>query len=513
MKMPCLCIRQAARWWRHEECFQEDDGQKDGEMKGAIDIVIALPEIFLVTMAMVLMMVGVFSQAQRAYSIVTNIAVISLLVALVLIIFGKTGSTFAFNKLFINDAFAQFVKVLVVLAGILILVIGDRAMKIQKIARFEYPILLLFAIVGMMLMISANDLLSLYIGLELQSLSLYVVAALNRDSVKSSEAGLKYFVLGALSSGMLLYGCSLIYGFAGTTAFSVLPEVLSKLGAAPLGLLTGLIFLMVGLAFKVAAVPFHMWTPDVYEGAPTPVTAFFAAAPKIAALALFIRVTMGPFQSMADQWQQIIVVISILSMVLAAFAAISQTNIKRLMAYSSIGHAGYALIGLAVGSKEGVTAVLVYLAIYLVMVAGTFSCILCMNRKGEPVEEISDLAGLGKTHPAIAIALLLFMFSMAGIPPLAGFFGKLYIFLAAIEAELYTLAIIGVVSSVVAAFYYLRIVKVMYFDDVEDALDRKIGRRIGSVMTLSALLVLLFCLRPSPLLESAASAASSLFKG
>ena len=482
-------------------------------MKGAIDIVIALPEVFLVTMAMVLMMIGVFSQAQRAYSIVTNIAVVSLLIALVLIIFGKTGSTFAFNKLFINDAFAQFVKVLVVVGGLLILVIGDRAMKTQKIARFEYPILLLFAIVGMMLMVSANDLLSLYVGLELQSLSLYVVAALNRDSVKSSEAGLKYFVLGALSSGMLLYGCSLIYGFAGTTAFAVLPEVLSKLGAAPLGLLTGLIFLMVGLAFKVAAVPFHMWTPDVYEGAPTPVTAFFAAAPKVAALALFIRVTMGPFQSMADQWQQIIVVISILSMVLAAFAAISQTNIKRLMAYSSIGHAGYALIGLAVGSKEGVTAVLVYLAIYVVMVAGTFSCILCMNRKGEPVEEISDLAGLGKTHPAIAIALLLLMFSMAGIPPLAGFFGKFYIFLAAIEAKLYTLAIIGVVSSVVAAFYYLRIVKVMYFDDVEDALDSKIGRRIGSVMTLSAVLVLLFFLRPSPLLESAATAASSLFKG
>jgi len=482
-------------------------------MKGMIDIVIALPEVFLATMAMVLMMVGVYAKAQRAYSLVTNLTIICLLLVLGLIIFGKPSATFAFNKLFINDAFAQFVKVLVVIAGILVLLIGDKSMKDQKIARFEYPILLMFATVGMMLMVSANDLLSLYVGLELQSLSLYVVAALSRDSVRSSEAGLKYFVLGALSSGMLLYGCSLIYGFTGTTAFDVLPDMIAKAGDAPLGLLTGLIFLIVGLAFKVAAVPFHMWTPDVYEGAPTPVTAFFAAAPKVAALALFIRVAMGPFHGMADQWQQIIVVISILSMVLAAFAAISQTNIKRLMAYSSIGHAGYALIGLAVGSERGVAAVLIYLAIYLVMVIGTFSCILCMKRKGEAVENISDLAGLGKSHPAIAIALLLFMFSMAGIPPLAGFFGKLYIFLAAIEAQLYTLAIIGVLSSVVAAFYYLRIIKVMYFDDVDEPLDQKIGRRIGVVMSVSALLVTLFILSPAPLVDRATAAASVLFKG
>jgi NADH-quinone oxidoreductase subunit N len=482
-------------------------------MKGMIDIVIALPEVFLATMAMVLMMVGIYAKAQRAYSLVTNLAIICLLLVLALIMLGKPSAIFAFNELFINDTFAQFVKVLIVIAGILILLIGDRSMKDHKIDRFEYPILLMFASVGMMLMVSANDLLSLYIGLELQSLSLYVIAALSRDSIRSSEAGLKYFVLGALSSCMLLYGCSLIYGFAGTTAFAILPDIIAKAGDAPLGLLTGLIFLIVGLSFKVAAVPFHMWTPDVYEGAPTPVTAFFAAAPKVAALALFIRVAMGPFHAMADQWQQIIVVISILSMVLAAFAAISQTNIKRLMAYSSIGHAGYALIGLAVGTERGVAAVLIYLAIYVVMVIGTFSCILSMKRKGEAVENITDLAGLGKSHPAIAIALLLFMFSMVGIPPLAGFFGKLYIFLAAIDAKLYTLAIIGVLSSVVGAFYYLRIIKVMYFDDLDEPLDKDVGRRIGAVMGVTAMLVTIFILSPSPLVERATAAASVLFKG
>lgn len=482
-------------------------------MSGILDIFIALPELLLVGMAMILMMVGVYVHATRAYSLVVNFTILTLLIVLGLVIFAKPSSTYAFNKLFINDGFAQFIKVLVLMGAVLILLIGDRSMKKTEIARFEYPILIMFATVGMMLMVSANDLLSLYVGLEMQSLSLYVVAALNRDSLRSSEAGLKYFVLGALSSGMLLYGCSLIYGFTGTTAFSALPGAIAGAGGSSIGLLTGLIFLIVGLAFKIAAVPFHMWTPDVYEGAPTPVTAFFAAAPKIAALALFIRVAMGPFQEMADQWQQIIVVLSILSMVLAAFAAISQRNIKRLMAYSSIGHAGYALIGLAAGTKQGVTAVLIYLAIYIVMVVGTFACILCMYRKGQAVEQIDDLAGLGKSHPAIAAALLLFMFSMAGIPPLAGFFGKLYIFLAAIEAELYTLAIIGVLSSVVAAFYYLRIVKVMYFDDVVDELDRKTGRRIGVVMTASALLVLLFFLSPSLLVDSAATAASALFKG
>ncbi|MEE2933075.1 MAG: NADH-quinone oxidoreductase subunit NuoN [Pseudomonadota bacterium] len=481
-------------------------------MNSFVDLLISLPELLLVVTAMGMMVVGVYTSADRAYTLISNAAVLSLFVAIGLVLFSKTGTKLAFNDLFINDGFAQYIKVIVLLAAALVILIGDRAVRKIKIAHFEYPILITFATIGMMLMVSANDLMSLYIGLELQSLALYVVAALNRDSLRSSEAGLKYFVLGALSSGMLLYGCSLIYGYAGTTSFAGLETAIAGASNISLGLLTGLVFLIVGLAFKVAAVPFHMWTPDVYEGAPTPVTAFFAAAPKVAAMALFVRITMGPFQGMADQWQQIIIVLSVLSMVLAALAAISQTNIKRLMAYSSIGHAGYALIGLGACTKEGTTAVLIYLAIYIVMVIGTFACILCMKRKGSSVEQISDLAGLGKSHPAIAAALLLFMFSMAGIPPLAGFFGKLYIFLAAIEAELYSLAVIGVLASVVGSFYYLRIVKVMYFDNLSDELDSAIGKRISVIISLCALTILLFFLSPSLLVDSASTAASVLFE-
>ena len=481
-------------------------------MNSFVDLLISLPELLLVVTAMGMMVVGVYTSADRAYTLISNAAVLSFFAAIGLVLFSKTGTKLAFNDLFINDGFAQYIKVIVLLAAALVILIGDRAVRKIKIAHFEYPILITFATIGMMLMVSANDLMSLYIGLELQSLSLYVVAALNRDSLKSSEAGLKYFVLGALSSGMLLYGCSLVYGYAGTTSFVGLDSVIREAENISIGLLTGLIFLIVGLAFKIAAVPFHMWTPDVYEGAPTPVTTFFAAAPKIASMALFVRIIMGPFQGMLDQWQQIIILLSVLSMVLAALAAISQTNIKRLMAYSSIGHAGYALIGLAAGTKQGTTAVLVYLAIYVAMVIGTFACILCMKRKGDNVERIEDMAGLGKSHPAIAAALLIFMFSMAGIPPLAGFFGKFYIFLAAIEAKLYLLAIIGVLSSVIAAFYYLRIVKVMYFDDFTDALDGAIGKRISVVITGCALLVLLFFLSPSLLVDSASTAASVLFE-
>ena len=480
-------------------------------MNNFVDLLISLPELFLVLTAMGMMVIGVYTSAAKAYTLINNAAVLSLFTAIGLVLFAKTGTKLAFNDLFISDDFAQYIKVILLLAAALVILIGDRAVRKIKIAHFEYPILITFATIGMMLMVSANDLMSLYVGLELQSLALYVVAALNRDSLRSSEAGLKYFVLGALSSGMLLYGCSLIYGYAGTTSFTGLETMVAGTSNVSLGLLTGLVFLIVGLAFKVAAVPFHMWTPDVYEGAPTPVTAFFAAAPKVAAMALFVRITMGPFQGMADQWQQIIIVLSILSMVLAALAAISQTNIKRLMAYSSIGHAGYALIGLGAGTEQGATAVLIYLAIYIVMVIGTFACILCMKSKGNSVEQISDLAGLGKSHPALAAALLLFMFSMAGIPPLAGFFGKLYIFLAAIEAELYTLAIVGVLSSVVGSFYYLRIVKVMYFDNLSDELDSAIGKRLSVIISLCALTILFFFLSPSLLVDSASTAASVLF--
>jgi NADH-quinone oxidoreductase subunit N len=363
------------------------------------------------------------------------------------------------------------------------------------------------------MMVSANDLIALYLGLELQSLSLYVLAAFKRDTTRSSEAGLKYFVLGALSSCMLLYGCSLIYGFTGTTAFDALATVLSGPETAPIGLIVGIVFLIAGLAFKVSAVPFHMWTPDVYEGAPTPVTAFFALAPKIAAISLFVRVMIDPFGDLLSEWRQVIVFISIGSMVLGSFAAIAQTNIKRLMAYSSIGHMGYALVGLAAGGTSGVQAIILYMTIYLAMNAGTFACILCMCRKGEMVEEISDLAGLSKSNPMLAAALLVFMFSMAGIPPLAGFFGKLYIFLAAIEAQMYTLAIIGVVASVVGAFYYLRIVKIMYFDEAAEPFDMPLGKGLGGVITITSLITLLFFFFLSPVLDRAATAAAALTAG
>ncbi|MEE8122988.1 MAG: NADH-quinone oxidoreductase subunit NuoN, partial [Alphaproteobacteria bacterium] len=345
-------------------------------------------------------------------------------------------------------------------------------------------------------------------------LSLYVIAAFRRDSTRSTEAGLKYFVLGALSSGLLLYGISMIYGFAGATSFERLAAVLGGAGGAPsLGVIVGLVFLAAGLAFKVAAVPFHMWTPDVYEGAPTPVTAFFAMAPKIAAVALFVRVMIGPFGGLIAQWQQIIVFISIASMLLGAFAAINQTNIKRLMAYSSIGHMGYVLIGLAAGTQAGIRGVIIYLAIYLFMNAGTFACILCMRQHGRMVEGIGDLAGLARTQPMMALVMALFMFSMAGIPPLAGFFGKLYVFLAAIEAKMYTLAVIGVLSSVVAAFYYVRIVKLMYFDEAAEPFDRPIGREMSLILTVSGLLITFFFVWPSPVMMHVEEAANALFAG
>ena len=365
------------------------------------------------------------------------------------------------------------------------------------------------------MMVSANDLISLYVGLEMQSLSLYVMAAFQRHDLRSTEAGLKYFVLGALASGMLLYGSSLVYGFAGTTSFEGLAGVLQGANAAhpSVGLVIGIVFILVGLAFKVSAVPFHMWTPDVYEGAPTPVTAFFSVAPKLAAIGLFVRVMIDPFGDLVAQWQQIVIFVSIASMALGGFVAINQTNIKRMMAYSSIGHVGYALIGLAVGNEVGVRGILIYMAIYVFMNLGTFACILCMRRGERMVEDIKDLTGLSKTHPMVAAAMAIFMFSMAGIPPLAGFFGKFYIFLAAIEAELYTLAVIGVLTSVVGAFYYLRIIKIMYFDDVTEELEHPIPRELGWVLLGTALVIVLFFVYPSPLLDAAGIAAAALFAG
>jgi NADH-quinone oxidoreductase subunit N len=376
------------------------------------------------------------------------------------------------------------------------------------LARFEFSVLMLFATVGMMVMVSANDLMSVYIGLELLSLSLYVIAAFDRDNARSAEAGLKYFVLGALASGLLLYGASLVYGFAGTTNFDRLADALSD-GQAGTGVVVGLVFVLAGLAFKISAVPFHMWTPDVYEGAPTPVTAFFATAPKVAAVALLMHVLIGPFGDLSAQWGQVIWLVSAGSMILGGFAAIGQRNIKRLMAYSSIGHVGYALMGLAVVNGTGYRGVLVYMAIYVVMNIGTFAVLVAMRRGGRALEEIDDLSGLGRTDPAMAMWMAVFMFSMAGIPPLAGFFGKLYVFLAAVQAGYWTLAVIGILTSVVASYYYLRIVKVMYFDAAVGALDAR-PASVTVVMAGAGLLTLLFFLFPAALIGAAQIAVTAL---
>jgi NADH-quinone oxidoreductase subunit N len=471
----------------------------------------ALPEIFLAVAGMGLLMLGVYS-GDRSTRTLSRLAVLAFAVAAVLVWQQSgTGRVVTMSGQFVNDGFAVFAKLLVLLGSSIALIIAEEYLDREEMGRFEYPVLILFATLGMLMMVSANDLISLYLAIELQSLALYVIAAFRRDSVRSTEAGLKYFVLGALSSGMLLYGCSLIYGSLGTTGFDGMARALVETeGAAPIGLVFGLVFLTAGLAFKVSAVPFHMWTPDVYEGSPTPVTALFAIAPKVAAMALFARVMMGPFAELIVDWRPIVVTISVASMALGAFAAINQANIKRLLAYSSIGNMGYALVGLAAGSESGVRGILIYLAIYVVMTAGTFACVLCMRQKGRMVEGISDLAGLSKTHPGMALAIAIFMFSMAGIPPLAGFFGKLYVFLAAIEAELYSLAVIGVLSSVVAAYYYVRIVKIMYFDDPVEALDRAIGRNLGAVQTAAAFLILVFFVYPAPILSAAEAAARAL---
>jgi NADH-quinone oxidoreductase subunit N len=474
----------------------------------------AAPEIFLAISSMVLLIFGVF-RGDKSARTVSWLAVLALIVCGVILTSVQDGRMVTFGGQFVVDDFGHFMKWLVLIGSALAIVMAIGFNEQAGIAKFEYPVLIVFASIGMLMMVSANDLISLYIGLELQSLSLYVVASFRRDSRRSSEAGLKYFVLGALSSGMLLYGASLIYGFAGTTSFDGLATLFKGLGGEgpSVGLVVGLVFVISGLAFKVSAVPFHMWTPDVYQGAPTPVTAFFAVAPKIAAIALFVRVLMGPFGVMIGDWQQVVIVLSIASMALGAFAAIRQTNIKRLMAYSSIGHVGYALIGLAAGTEEGVRGVLVYMAIYLAMNVGTFCCILAMRRTGRMVEGIDDLAGLARTHPLVAMAMAAMMFSMAGIPPLAGFFGKFYIFVAAIDAGLITLAVIGVLTSVAGAFYYLRIIKIMYFEEPVDAFDGKLPGEVRTVLVAATLFVMFFFLRPGLIVDGAAVAAQTLIGG
>lgn len=446
-------------------------------------LMLAAPELWLAVSALVLLLVGVF-QGDKSYSMISWACVAVMAAAVVLVGGGPSGT--GFNGMFVVDAYALFLKVVILVGSAATLIIAEPHMRRLGIARFEFPVVVLIATLGMLMMVSSGDLLSLYLGLELQSLSLYVLAAFHRDNARSTEAGLKYFVLGALSSGLLLYGVSLVYGFAGSTNFLRLQGVLVAEQTPSVGILFGLVFVMSGLIFKIAAVPFHMWTPDVYEGAPTPVTTFFAAAPKVAAMGLLVRVLADAFPGLAEQWRQIIIVASVGSMVLGAVAAINQRNIKRLLAYSSIGHVGYALLGVAAGTEAGVEAVLVYLAIYMPTTIGGFLCVMAMQRGGQAVEAIEDLAGLARRQPRVAFALAMIMFSMAGIPLLIGFVGKLFVFQAAIAAGLVIPAILGVLASTVAAYYYLRIVKVMYFDEPAPAFDAMSHTPSSVVLALSA---------------------------
>jgi NADH-quinone oxidoreductase subunit N len=471
----------------------------------------ALPEIVLALGAMLLLMVGVFRREPATKGIEGG-AVLLLLLTAAIVVWLPAGKLVTFDGSFVVDSFARFLKLLALAGSAAAIVMSSNYLAVEKRGTFEYSILILLSTAGMMMLISAADLIALYLGLELMSLALYVVAAIDRDSVRSTEAGLKYFVLGALSSGMLLYGASLVYGFTGTVSFAGIAKAAAQGGTstANLGLVFGLVFLFAGFCFKVSAVPFHMWTPDVYEGAPTPITAFFAAAPKVAGIAMFVRTTIVAFPGMLTQWQQIVVFVAIASMALGSFAAIGQRNIKRLMAYSSIGHMGFALVGLAAGTAEGVQGVLVYMAIYVTMTLGAFACILSMRRDGQMVENIADLAGLARTKPAMAFFFAMLLFSLAGIPPLAGFFAKFYVFLAAIKAGLFTLAVIGVVTSVVGAYYYLAIVKTMYFDEPAKAFE-PMPHELKAVLAVTGLFNLLFFAYPGPLIEAADAAAKSLF--
>ena len=464
-----------------------------------------LPEIGLAVGALMLLMVGAV-WGERSLTFVSAASILLLIVVGYFVAVMPVDKTALYGS-FISVDFARFMKVLALIGSAVSILLARGFLTTPGKGLFEFPILILLATTGMMIMVSAGDLIALYIGLELMSLALYVVAAIDRDNVRSTEAGLKYFVLGALSSGMLLYGASLVYGFTGTVNFGGIAKAAAGGG---IGLTIGLVFVLAGLCFKVSAVPFHMWTPDVYEGAPTPVTAFFASAPKVAAMALFVRVALTAFPTITLQWQQIVVFVSIASMGLGAFAAIGQTNIKRLLAYSSIGHMGFALIGLAAGTAEGVQGVLVYMAIYMAMTLGTFACVMSMRREGGNVETISDLAGLSRTNPTLAFFFAMLLFSLAGIPPLAGFFAKFYVFLAAIKAGLFTLSVLGVLASVVGAYYYLLIVKVMYFDEPAPAFS-PMRAELKLVLAVSGLLVVLFFVYPAPLVNAAAVAAKSLF--
>ena len=459
---------------------------------------LVLPEIFLSLSIMFLLILGVFKK--ESSKLIQNISLIILLVTAV-ITFNETITITEikiFNKSVIIDYLSSFMKIITLLAAFLVLIISSNYLKTLKIFKIEYSILILSSVLGMMIMISSNDLIVFYMGLELQSLALYVLATFNRDQLKSTEAGLKYFVLSALSSGLLLYGCSLIYGFTGSTNFDVIS---TQLNSNEYALTFGIVFILVGLAFKISAVPFHMWAPDVYEGSPTTVTLFFTMVPKIAALSVFIRFLYVPFLNLIDQWQTILIFLSIASMLFGAIAAIGQTNLKRLVAYSSIGHVGYALAGLATGTNDGIQSSVIYITIYVLMNLGLFSCLLMMKRENQYYENIEDLSGLSKNHPMLSLSLLIILFSLAGIPPLAGFFAKFYIFKSVLQQSMYFLAIVGLLSTVVAAFYYLRLIKIMYFDKEKEKYDSDHSLWLKFSLTVSTLLILIYFIFPSQLIE------------
>jgi len=455
-------------------------------------IIYILPEIFLSLVLMTLLIIGVF--IKKSFKLVNSLTILSLSFAIALVINQPKDGIKIFSNSYIIDEFSIFMKVLVLLFTLLILFASKEYLRINSIDKIEYPVIILASVLGMLLMISSYDLIVFYLGLELQSLSLYILSSFKRDNERSTEAGLKYFILSALASGILLYGSSLIYGFTGSTNFSIISENLDNNN---IGAVFGIVFVLVGLAFKVSAVPFHMWTPDVYEGSPTSVTSFFAIVPKIAALSVFIRFIYVPFINVISEWQIIIIFLSIASMILGAFAAIGQTNIKRLMAYSSIGHIGYALAGLATGIITGIQSTITYLTIYLIMNLGAFCCIFLMKRENIYYENIKDLSGLSKNNPMLAFGFLVILFSLAGIPPLAGFFAKFYIFMAVIEAKMYTLAIIGLVTSVISAFYYLRIIKIIYFDKPKKPFDEIYDWGIKSSLILSSIFILIYFIYPS----------------
>ncbi len=462
-----------------------------------IDINLVLPEIFLSLSIMTLLMIGVFKK--NSSNLIFNLSILSLFILVALVLnLSSINKTFVFDQSYIIDNISNFMKILTALSAIFVLSISSEFLKSLNIFKIEYPILILCSILGMMVMISSNDLIVFYLGLELQSLALYVLAAFNRDNVLSSESGLKYFVLSALSSGLLLYGCSLIYGFTGSTNFNV---IAFNTYQVPYGLTFGIVFILVGLAFKISAVPFHMWAPDVYQGSPTSVTLFFALVPKIAATCVFIRFLYVPFINMIDQWQMIIIFISIASMIFGAVAAIGQRNLKRLIAYSSIGHMGYSLAGISTGTIEGIQSSIIYITIYVIMNLALFCCLFMLRRNNNYFESIDDLSGLSKNHPILSLSLLIILFSLAGIPPMAGFFAKFYIFMSVIEQSMYFLAIIGLLSTVIAAFYYLRIIKIIYFDPSREKYETNHSFGLKVSLLISTIFILFYFIYPNSLIN------------